>query len=76
MTTLKLILVVTLLSFVGIITLQSCEKEDNEKGCGATNISVKNQDESHNIGQNCMNCHKDLGEGKGFFYIAGIVYDS
>jgi hypothetical protein len=23
-----------------------------------------------------MNCHKDLGEGKGCFYIAGIVYDS
>jgi hypothetical protein len=76
MTTLKLISIVTILAFVGIITLQSCEKEDNEHGCGATNISAKNQDESHNMGQNCMNCHKDGGEGKGCFYIAGTVYDS
>jgi hypothetical protein len=28
------------------------------------------------MGQNCMNCHKDGGEGKGCFFVAGTVYDS
>lgn len=49
----------------------SCNK--NEK---ATNISSYNETESHNMGQNCMNCHKSGGKGKGIFQAAGTVYDS
>ena len=49
----------------------SCNK--NEK---ATNISSYNETESHNMGQNCMNCHKSGGDGEGIFQAAGTVYDS
>lgn len=59
--------------FVGSISIQSCKKEE---GCGATNISKHNGNESHNMGQNCMNCHKDGGQGEGCFNVAGTVYDS
>ena len=76
MTKLKLITLLTSLASIAMMIFQSCEKEENEHGCGATNISANNQNESHNMGQNCMNCHKDGGEGKGCFYVAGTVYDS
>lgn len=61
--------------FMIIITstyfLQSCEKEGNE-----TNISSHNLTESHNMGRNCMECHKKKGGGEGWFTVAGTVYDS
>lgn len=57
---------------IGIMTLQSCESEG---GCGKTNISHNGSHESHNNGANCMNCHKDGGEGKGCFNLAGSVYN-
>ena len=55
-----------------IIVLQACEKEGGNK----TNISELNSKKSHNMGQNCMNCHKNGGEGEGWFLAAGTVYDS
>ena len=55
-----------------IIVLQACEKEGGNK----TNISQLNSKKSHNMGQNCMNCHKNGGEGEGWFLAAGTVYDS
>jgi hypothetical protein len=48
----------------------SCEGVINEK-----NISAHNNDESHNMGRNCMDCHKKGGQGKGWFIVAGTVYD-
>jgi hypothetical protein len=33
-------------------------------------------DESHNPGQNCMQCHKAGGKGEGCFVVAGTVYDT
>lgn len=55
-----------LLSFI----ISSCKnKVDNE-----TKISSNNSDESHNNGQNCMNCHKQGGPGEGWFNLAGSVY--
>jgi hypothetical protein len=48
----------------------SCEDENETK------ISTYNDDESHNAGQNCMNCHTPGGEGEGWFEVAGTVYDS
>lgn len=53
------------------ISFFSCKR--NEK---ATNISSYNETESHNMGQNCMNCHRSGGDGEGIFQAAGTVYDS
>ena len=55
-----------------IVALQACEKE----GGNETNISSFSSKKSHNMGQNCMNCHKNGGEGEGWFLAAGTVYDS
>ena len=59
-----------------IIVMQSCEKEREHEGCGEKKISAFNKDDSHNMGQNCMNCHYDGGKGEGCFIVAGTVYDS
>ncbi len=67
----KNLLLLALLSFSVLIT-PSCEKEGkNEK-----KISMHGGDESHNMGQNCMECHKSGGDGEGWFNVAGTVYDS
>ena len=57
---------------LALLLINSCEK----KGCGSTNISTTNGHESHNAGQNCMNCHSSGGEGQGCFLAAGTVYDN
>ncbi len=57
---------------IGIFTLNACEKE----GGNATEVSANGSNRSHNMGRNCMDCHKSGGEGKGWFYVAGTVYDS
>lgn len=59
--------------FLGLLLINSCEKEG---GCGETKISFANGNESHNAGQNCMNCHKSGGGGSGCFQAAGTVYDN
>ncbi len=59
------------LSVVSFTIISSCKKEENE-----TKISSHNSDESHNAGQNCMNCHRSGGEGEGNFTVAGTIYDS
>jgi hypothetical protein len=59
-----------ILSFGIFFLTQSCQK-NNE-----TNISGYNDTESHNMGQNCMNCHNPDGKGQGSFVAAGTVYDS
>jgi hypothetical protein len=67
----KLILLFSLLLSI-LMVIQSCKnKNENE-----TNISYFGNDNSHNMGQNCMNCHKPGGAGEGWFNIAGTVYDS
>jgi len=40
------------------------------------NISVLGEKRSHNMGQNCMNCHQAHGPGKGRFSSAGTVFDA
>ncbi|MBI9035556.1 MAG: hypothetical protein JEZ03_13905 [Bacteroidales bacterium] len=63
-----------IIGLIAICTLfmvsQSCEKEGNEE-----KISSSNSDESHNGGQNCMNCHVSGGDGEGWFQVAGTVYN-
>lgn len=54
-----------------VLSLLACKKEKSE-----SKISYYNGTESHNIGQNCMNCHDQGGEGEYLFSIAGTVYDS
>jgi hypothetical protein len=54
------------------IVIISCEKEGSNK----TNISSTGSKESHNMGRNCMDCHKSGGEGEGWFKVAGTLYDS
>jgi mono/diheme cytochrome c family protein len=56
------------------IFLHSCETED--AGENETKNSSHGSNESHNMGQNCMNCHQSGGSGEGWFTIAGTVYDS
>ena len=60
-----------LLLAIAFFSFQSCKKNKSE-----TNISSYNESESHNMGQNCMNCHKSGGDGKGWFQVAGTVYDT
>jgi mono/diheme cytochrome c family protein len=49
-------------------------------GCGESeggnrvNISSYNSTKSHNTGRNCMQCHRNGGEGAGWFTFAGTVY--
>ena len=57
---------------IGIITLNACEKE----GGNVPNISSYGSGKSHNMGRNCMDCHSSAGNGKGWFNVAGTVYDS
>lgn len=33
-------------------------------------------EESHNMGKNCLQCHRSGGEGEGCFTLGGTVYDS
>jgi cytochrome c553 len=60
------------IAFTGSIAfISSCKKDKNE-----TNISQAGETKSHNMGKNCFDCHKSGGSGKGWFTIAGTVYDS
>lgn len=59
--------------FGGMVAIQGCEKENEEN---ETNISRYGDDDSHNMGQNCMNCHKSGGAGEGWFNAAGTVYNA
>lgn len=52
------------------VVLFSCEKEG---ACDEYKVSQSNGDDSHNFGNNCMQCHKAGGEGEGCFVAAGSV---
>ncbi len=69
--------------FGGITFLDSCKKESSETSeineeneSHETKISHYNGTESHNMGQACMNCHKQGGSGEGVFNVAATIYDS
>lgn len=48
----------------------ACEKENE------TLISKNNADESHNMGQDCLICHVQGGDGEGWFRVAGTLYNN
>jgi len=66
-------MVKTFLLLFAVTALFSCEKEDMEN---ETKISTYGSADSHNTGQNCMECHKSGGDGEGWFTAAGSVYNS
>ena len=66
----KKIIQTTLLIILPLIAIISCNHADQL----VQNNSEYGDDESHNMGENCMNCHKQGGEGDGWFYIAGTAY--
>lgn len=72
----KILASASALLMVMVVVCTSCRKEseDDEGGCGATNISAAGERESHNMGRNCMNCHVNGGNGEGCFSAAGTVY--
>lgn len=55
------------------LTLPACEKEGLEN---ETKISSFGSSESHNTGENCMQCHARGGGGEGWFTAAGTAYNS
>lgn len=66
---------IALMFFTGLSgTLLSCSHYRMEKR--ETEISKHGEDESHNNGRNCMDCHQTGGEGEGWFEAAGSVYKS
>jgi hypothetical protein len=71
----KMKLIVPIVTAFSILVFsQSCSKE-NENG-SETKVSTYTSNKSHNMGQNCMSCHKQGGSGEGWFNVAGTVYDS
>jgi cytochrome c553 len=70
----KKVLTIIMVVISTLVLFESCEKE--EDGGNETKNSSYNDNESHNMGQNCMNCHKQGGDGEGWFVVAGTVYDS
>lgn len=68
----KKIVLFSVILIATAITIQSCSHYDIGKR--ETKISKSGDDESHNNGQNCMNCHSTGGKGEGWFELAGSVY--
>lgn len=62
---------ILLISGFFFLLLTSCTDNGDNK-----NISKYLSDRSHNMGMDCMQCHKENGGGDGWFEVAGTVYDS
>jgi hypothetical protein len=63
---------VTLFAFlIMLATMQSC----TENEYGSITDSKSGSSESHNMGQNCMNCHKPGGGEAPAWKVAGTVYN-
>ena len=69
----KRVLTILIMMTSFLFVNSSCDKDDDGNEKMQSNY---NGDESHNTGQNCMNCHLQGGDGEGWFIIAGSVYDS
>lgn len=58
--------------FVLLFVVGACEKEEGEN---EYMVSENFSEESHNTGQDCMECHVPGGSGEGWFTVAGSVFD-
>lgn len=73
----KLRQLIIMATFSAVLMLMaSCSKDNENESSDETVISKAGGTESHNSGQNCMNCHKSGGNGEGNFNTAGTVYNS
>lgn len=59
---------------LAVVLLPACDKE-NEGGENHVLVSKFDSQKSHNVGQNCMNCHVQGGKGEGWFNVAGTVFN-
>lgn len=66
----KKIIQIIVAFIIPIIVFNSCNHADQL----VENNSKYGDDESHNMGKDCMSCHKKGGGGDGWFYIAGTAY--
>ncbi len=66
----KKIIQIIVAFIIPVIVFNSCNHADQL----VENNSKYGDDESHNMGKDCMSCHKKGGEGDGWFYIAGTAY--
>jgi len=55
-----------------LISMQSCSTEDEY---GSIENSTTGSDESHNSGQNCMNCHKPGADEAPIWNVGGTIYN-
>ena len=63
---------ITLFAFmIMLTTMQSCTEDEY----GSIKDSTTGSNESHNMGQNCMNCHKPGGGEAPVWKVAGTVYN-
>jgi hypothetical protein len=67
----SILIVIILITNIVLITT-SCKKDNGN----VTNISKYGLTDSHNMGRNCIDCHKSGGSGQGWFNVAGTAYDS
>jgi hypothetical protein len=67
----NLLLILSLVISCDSITGENDDDDDDFELMSSTHSSM----ESHNAGQNCMNCHNSGGNGEGIFEIAGTVYE-
>lgn len=70
----KSVLMIGMILVLQIATNSGCNHA-KDGACAEDNISEHNEDDSHNMGQNCMSCHTIGGEGEGCFKAAGTVYN-
>lgn len=63
---------IILFAFILMLTIvQSCTEDEY----GSIKDSTTGSSESHNMGQNCMNCHKPSGGEAPVFNVAGTIYN-
>lgn len=68
----KTMLVISMLAcIVALMSTQACKHGVCESRGMKSNHG---NDESHNMGENCMECHSPDGPGEGCFKVAGTVY--
>jgi len=66
----KKIIQIIIVFVLPFIVFYSCNHADQL----TQNNSKHGGQKSHNIGEDCMSCHKQGGDGNGWFYIAGTAY--
>lgn len=60
---------------IGLVAVVFFIGSCNKGGKNEHKVSSYNDNESHNAGEDCMSCHKQGGEGEGWFNSAGTVYN-